>query len=75
VFLAPNSRSANWIVYWPHLRAAAEHYDEEVDALQDLRELFDAGHTDTERGAVLLSKALEHERAALAQLQRALAAS
>lgn len=60
-----------------HLRAAAKHYDAEVDAMEELRGMFDRGGAaaDQQKGAVLVSKALEHERAALAEIQLALDAS
>ncbi len=58
-----------------HVRAAAQHYRAEVDAMKKLREMFEGGAADQKEGAALVNKALEHERAALAEIQRALDAS
>lgn len=58
-----------------HLREAADHYDDQVDALQDLRTLYGRGDVEATKGAALMRTVLKHERAALEELQRALDAS
>jgi len=56
------------------LREAAGQYDEVVDAVSDLRDLSVGGALDLQKGAEILAKAFEHERAAVASLQRVLEA-
>ena len=54
------------------LRTATAHYEGVSDAMEDLlaREPYDASNF--QEGAKILSRALEHERAALANLQKML---
>ncbi len=54
------------------LREAAALYDEEVAAMEALRELNADEDLDLKEGAEVLSGALDQERAALAKLQQVL---
>lgn len=58
----------------PLLRDAGGHYEEVADAMRALRDVSGRPSPDLREGADILARAIEHERAALANLQQVLAA-